>query len=314
MPGYATAVRLLDGATIRAAFLALRRDVGPFDSPDDPDPTLVELVETPYETVDDVVDRLSRLEDCLRTRNDRRAVFLTIYTRMTRAVRRGIDRGRFADPDWMRRYVISFADYYRRAFLAFERGHLAAVPEPWRIAFGTALRGDALVVQDSFLGVNAHINYDLALALADVGIDPNRDRKYADHRAIDGILARLVDVQQDVLAEAYAPGVDDLDRAFGRLDERLTLRSMTEGREQAWRIAVVLTDAGWSPVQSYARWVLRATATGGAFVVLSPGFDPDLVQALRRVESEDLDLETVLERVGERIAVADLFETESPEG
>jgi hypothetical protein len=308
MSGYATAAKLLDGATIRAALLAVRNAVGPFDSPGDPDPTLVELVASPFESVDDVVDRLSHLEDRLRSLNDRRAVFLTIYARMTRAVRRGIDRGRFADPEWMRRYVIAFADYYRRAFLAFERGHVNAVPEPWRIAFGTALRGDALVLQDSYLGVNAHINYDLALALADVGLDPDRDRKYADHRAIDGILARLVDVQQDVLADVYAPGVDDLDAAFGGVDESLTLRSMTAGREQAWRIAVVLTDAGWSPVRSYARWVLRSTATGGAFVVLSPGLDPDLHRTLRRVEADDLDLEAVLRRVEERFAVADLFE------
>jgi hypothetical protein len=305
MPGYTTAARLMDGSQVRAALLALRNDVRGFDPPDDPDPQLVELVETPFDSVDDVTDRLSRLEDRLRTRGDRRAVFLTIYTRMTREVHDGIERGRFADRDWMRRYLVTFAEYYRRVFLAFERGNLGAVPDPWRIAFGTALRGDALILQDSYLGVNAHINYDLALALDDVGIDPHRSRKYRDHRAIDGILSRLVDVQQDVLADVYARGVEDLDAAFGRLDESLTLRSMTEGREQAWRIATVLTDVGWPPVHSYARWVLRATATGGAFFVLSPGLDPTLLRTLRRVENEGVDVDAVLEQVTERLGTAE---------
>ncbi len=299
MAWYADAARLVDADALRAMFRALRGDPERFEPPDEPDPSLLEPVEGTFESPEGASDRLSRLETRLRERGDRRAVFLTIYVRMTRAVQEGIERGRFADAAWMRRYLVAFADCYRRAFLAFERGTLGGVPDPWRIAFGTAVRGDALVVQDAFLGVNAHINYDLALALRDVGIDPDREQKYADHREIDDILARLVDVQQEALAEIYASGVDDIDAALGRFDEAFTLRSMTEGREQAWRVAVVLTDAGVAPIPSVARWVLRATATGGAFFVL--GADLESSQALREVETEGLDPETILRRLHERM-------------
>ncbi|MFC6725414.1 DUF5995 family protein, partial [Halobium palmae] len=241
MAGYAEAARLLDGSTLRAVSLALRGGVDDYD-PGAPDPGLVEPVESPFGSVGGATERLSRLESRLRKRGDRRAVFLTIYVRMSREVHDGIGRGRFADPEWMREYLITFANYYRRAFLAFERGDLEAVPDPWRLAFGTAVRGDGLVVQDAFLGVNAHINYDLALADDDVGIDPNRARKYADHREINDVLAGLVDAQQRALARIYAPGIADIDALCDRFDEAATLYSMTEGREQAWRIAVVLTD------------------------------------------------------------------------
>jgi hypothetical protein len=193
----------------------------------------------------------------------------------------------------MRRYTVTFANYYRRAFLAFERGELGAVPDPWRVAFGTAVAGDALVVQDAFLGINAHINYDLALTLRDVGIDPHRSTKRADHRAVNDVLARLVDAQQEALAEVYAPGIDAIDGAFGRLDERLSLLGLTEGREQAWRVAAVTTDVEWPPVESYARWVLRATATGGAFLVLGPGLDAELLDRLRRIERDGGDAEAL---------------------
>lgn len=301
MAGYVDAARLLDADALRAVFLALRGDLERFEPPENPDPSLVEPVAEPFGSVDGASDRLSRLEARLRERGDRRAVFLTIYVRMTREVHGGIERGRFADPDWMRRYLVAFAEYYRRAFLAFERGNLGAVPDPWRIAFGTAVRGDALVVQDAFLGVNAHINYDLALALHDVGIDPDRERKYADHRAVDEILARLVDVQQEALAEIYASGVGDVDAALGRFDEAFTLGSMTGGREQAWRVAVVLTDAGVAPIPSYARWMLRVTATGGAFFVLGPRLDQSQLRTLRAVEADGLDPGTIVQRLGERI-------------
>ena len=192
--------------------------------------------------------------------------------------------GRFHDESWMRTYTVTFAEYYRRALLAFEQGRLGRVPDPWVLAFGTAVEGEALVAQDAFLGINAHINYDLALALRDVGIDPNRPERLADHRRIDDVLAGLVDAQQRALADLYAPGLADVDATLGRFDERLSLVSITEGRAQAWRIAVVLTDLAGTPGTRYARWVLRRTATGAAHFVRSPPVDPALLAALERVE------------------------------
>ncbi|MFC4408185.1 DUF5995 family protein [Haloarchaeobius iranensis] len=297
MAGLSTTARLVGPTELRAIWHAFRGDPGRFAPPPSPDPSLVELVETPFESVGDAEQRLGRLESRLRQRDDRRAVFLTIYVRMTGRVREGIEEGRFADPEWMRRYLVTFADYYRRAFLAFERGDVTAVPDPWRVAFGAAVNDETLIMQDAFLGVNAHINYDLALSLEAVGIDPDRHRKYDDHRAIDAILAGVVDAQQRALAGLYAPGVDDVDELFGRLDESLTLRSMTEGREQAWRVAAVRTDVTTPPVPSLTQWVLRATATGAALFILSPQLEPAVEAQLRRVEREGVSLEDVLGRV-----------------
>lgn len=273
---------------------------------DDPEPALLKLVAEPYDSVAEATDRLTTLEARLREAGDRRSVFLTIYVRMTRAVHEGLAAGAFEDPDWMETYLVSFANYYRRAFRDFERGALDGVPDPWRIAFGTSVRGDGLLLQDAYLGVNAHINYDLALALDDVGLDPNRERKYRDHQAINEILGSLVDAQQDALAAVYASGVADIDAAFGRFDELSTLRSMVEGREQAWRIAVVLTDYDWPPVPSLARWVLRATATGLALGIRSPTVDPTVLETLRRIEQDGLDVAVVLDELHDELEQQEL--------
>jgi len=286
MAGYATLPRLLDVPRLRAAGLALRADPVATVQSRDPDPSLLAAVESPFETVSGALDRLRSLECRLREVGDRRAVFLTIYTRMTAAVRDAIEGGRFADADWMRRYTVTFAEQYRRAFRDFERGDVDAVPSPWIVAFSTATDGSALVVQDAFLGINAHINYDLALALREVGIDPARRRKRADHREIDAVLAELIDAQQVALADLYAPGLADVDAAFGRFDEALSLFSMTEGREGAWRVAAALTDVGWRPARRYVRWLHRTTAVGGAVFVRSPLVDPAALRALRRAERD----------------------------
>ena len=298
MAGYATLSRLLDARRLRAAGLAVRTDPAATVPSHDPDPSLLAAVEEPFETVDGVFDRLRDLERRLREAGDRRAVFLTVYTRMTAAVRDALDS--FADPDWMRRYTVTFADYYRRAFRDFERGKLDAVPDPWIVAFAAAVEGSALVAQDAFLGINAHINYDLALTLRDVGIDPDRPRKRADHRAINDVLAGLIDAQQVALADLYAPGLADVDATLGRFDEALALFSMTEGRAWAWRVATVLTDVRWGLARRYARWLLRVTATGGAIFVRSPPVDPRIVAALRRAE-EERSLGGALTDLGDRL-------------
>jgi hypothetical protein len=256
------------------------------------DSDLLDDLAHPFTSVEDVSNRLGTLETALVEREDRRAVFLTVYTEMTAQTAREIERGVFDDPEWMRRYLVRFAEEYRRSFVAFERGEYADVPDPWLVAFGTAIDGDALVIQDAFLGINAHIVYDLALALAAIGLDPNRTTKYADHRRIDAILARLVAVQRELLAEQYAPGLEAVGEGMAGLDERWSAAALRRAREFAWRTAVVRTDARWSAVRSATGWLLSRTATGGASVLLSPTVSPSTMRTLRAIEATEFELES----------------------
>ncbi len=293
------ALRLIGWQRVRAIYAAVRHSTERAVRYET-DPDLVELVAEPYESLEDTRGRLERLKQRLCRRDDRRAVFLAIYTAMTRAVENSVERGQFSNSAWMRSYTVTFADYYRQAFLDYEKRRLGRVPDPWRIAFDTAVAGDALVTQDAFLGINAHINYDLALAVREVGVATDRATKYDDHRLINQVLARLVDTQQETLSEQYAPGIDDVDAALGRLDESVALFTMTEGREQAWRVAVVLTDTDSGVVARFARWLLRTTATGGAVLVLSPALDAGTMRALQRVERDQFDVGDTVELLDSR--------------
>lgn len=268
--------------------------------PSPPDQDLLDIVERPFTSVPDAHERLTELRDRLRDAADRRAIFLTIYSRMTRAVNEAIEEGHFADASWMRRYTITFANYYRRAFQDFERAAYDAVPEPWMIAFVTATESQGLAVQDAFLGINAHINYDLGLTLYDVGIDSDRQQKRADHQAINGILASIIDAQQEALAKLYAPGLETIDETFGRFDEQLTLFSLEQGRAQAWRFATVFTDVEVRPVARSARWVHRMTATGSSVFIRSPPLDQHLLRALSAAE-RDHSNEEILTQLDARL-------------
>ena len=281
---------LFDRQQLRRIRRTIGREVSDFAVDVESDPERTALVSTPFESIADTRDRLERLETLLLEQSDRRAVFLTVYTEMTRETVRAIESGEFDRPGWMRRYLVRFAEYYRRAFYSYERGALADVPDPWIVAFGTALDGDALVVQDALLGINAHINYDLALALSDVGVDPDRPEKYADHTRIDEILYRLVSVQQELLARQYAPGLERLGERLGKLDDVVAGSSLETAREYAWQVAALRSDVRWLPTERFTRWMLSRTATGGAYLLLQPESSPETMRALRRIERGEFDL------------------------
>lgn len=281
-------------AEVRTLFAASRRlsrvDVDAMVAEltgDEPDAALIELASTPFSSVDDVADGLDRIEGHLREREDRRSVFLTVYIRMTEAVRAAIEAEVFADPEWVSSYLVTFAEYYREALLTFERREFESLPRAWLIAFATAVRGDALVAQDALLGINAHINDDLTYTLRDVAVDPDRRTKRVDHDRINEILSRLVTVVRETLVEVYdALGVRGIDALFDPLDDRFVLLGLEGSREFAWRNAVLLADLPSRTVERYVGWRVRTVSTGAAALVLAPKLDPRTRRRLRSAEAE----------------------------
>ena len=229
---------------------------------------LGDLLAEPYADPADAERRLALVERRLHEADDRRAVFLAVYGTVTSRVRRDLTRDRFDDPAWVGTYLTAFANRYRTALAAYERGERRRVPGAWRLAFDAALAGDTLVAQDALLGINAHVVHDLALALVDAGVHP-RDGRRRDHDAVNAVLAELVDVEQDLLAERYAPGLADLDAAGGRIAERVAFPTLAEGRDWAWHCAVALADGG-PLARRTVRWLLERVSAGAARLVLAP--------------------------------------------
>jgi hypothetical protein len=183
---------------------------------------------------------------------DRRALFADTYARMTRAMQSAVEASDFADNVWVQRLVDRFADYY---FIAVDahavdahaidaRGGaaepIAPCPAVWREAFEACTRDDVNELQTILLGINAHINHDLALALADVLEDWDtlddaaRAARLADHGHVNAIIEATVDeVQGEVLARVE-PMIGVLDALLGRMDEWLFSRLAAHYRENVW--------------------------------------------------------------------------------
>jgi hypothetical protein len=99
------------------------------------DEGLLSLLADPYTDVDETHRRLRQLRTAFEDRGDRRAVFLSVYARMTAAVADRIRDGDFADPDWVSAYLVAFANLYRQAVYDYEVGDFEALAAPWRLAF-----------------------------------------------------------------------------------------------------------------------------------------------------------------------------------
>jgi hypothetical protein len=195
-----------------------------------------------------ILDRMHGMVDAWDSSRDRRSIFLRCYALMTGNMLAAIQRDEFHDNDWVRTLLHHFAEYYFRALDAYDRGD-PAVPAVWRVAHEAAAQHHAMTLQHLFLGVNAHINFDLALTVVDLLGDewesmpqPYRRERHADYCAVNDIIASTIDAVQDDVLERYTPALGVVDAVFGRIDEWAISRVITRWREQVWENAVSLME------------------------------------------------------------------------
>lgn len=196
-----------------------------------------------------VVDHMQQLIDAWEAARDQRAIFLTCYAMMTRNMLRAAEAGEFEDNHWVSLLLHRFADYYFKALAAYDACD-SQTPAVWQYTFETAQAADIHVMQHLFLGVNAHINYDLVFALHDL-LGPEwaslsseqRQMRHRDHCLVNAIIYQTIDSVQDQVIERYSPPMDIVDKLFGRLDEWMIHKLIEAWREEVWARAQSLIDA-----------------------------------------------------------------------
>jgi hypothetical protein len=199
-----------------------------------------------HDDIDHLLADMDAEDERLAADGDARRFFHATYTRTTRAVAAEIDRGGFADNDWVRRWDLAFADFYLAALAADRAGE--PVPGPWRVAFETARDHPEMPpVRHVLFGMNAHINYDLPQALLrvidDTGFDDDvlLGSRLADHRHLDTVLLARIAAEDDELAAVSRLTL--LDRLIRPLNRTATGRFLTESRDKVWRNARELDRA-----------------------------------------------------------------------
>ncbi|MFJ8704495.1 DUF5995 family protein [Streptomyces ardesiacus] len=193
-----------------------------------------EQLPTAVLTVDTVLSRMRALDAALPP-GDGLAVFNRVYLRVTEAVDRHIDGGRFADPRAATALDVRFAERYLAAVDAAAEDRRP--PACWRPLFQFRRHPGVRPLQFALVGVNAHIGHDLALAVVDtcrtLGCEP------ADlEDEFDRVGDLLVSLEERVRDELM-PGPDLL-RVADPLTHLLGSWSLERAREAAWAAARAL--------------------------------------------------------------------------
>lgn len=191
------------------------------------------------ENIDDVIDGLAEIVRVAGRTGDRIGYFAALYRQVTVEVREAIRAGRFEDGPRMDRFDTLFGNRYFAAHDAWRRER--GGPRCWREAFGLLDDSDTIIVQHLVLGVNAHINLDLAIAAAQTSPGTAIHELRNDFLLINDILAEVVLAVQGRLG-TLSPHLWLLDQFGGRTDERILDFSIRRSRQEAWHNAVVLAE------------------------------------------------------------------------
>jgi hypothetical protein len=194
-----------------------------------------------------LLHRMEGLLAPLEAAGDPARFFLATYLRTTRAVADELARGGFRDPGWVERWDVAFAGLYLDAVDDAQAGRRP--PEPWAVAFGAGAGADDLPpLRHVLLGMNAHINYDLARSLLAVISVPEFDDpglladRHADHEHIDQVLVSRVGAEDSEL-EAVGGPRSRTDRLLQPLNRLATRRFLRESRAKVWANTRLLDTA-----------------------------------------------------------------------
>jgi len=188
------------------------------------------------------------------------AVFALTYLYMTHGAMQMIANLYFDNGDDMADFVVTFATRYITAFDNWASGDLEGVSDPWIVYFNNALSNMSTVSQNLELGMNAHINYDLAIATVIAGYavpckKPDYDRV---NDLMSDIIYNLTVDLSDRYDSSLAPG------GINDVEDYATLQLIIGWRENALVDAVSYYNALTEGEQQVLQDINEGEATTGA--------------------------------------------------
>lgn len=214
-------------------------------------------------TIDEVI---ATLEDIIATEiadNSNLAFFPILYKKVTERIKLGVVQKEFEDNPRMERLDVIFANRYLKAYYEYKEGKKPSLP--WENAFEAAKNNKLLIIQHLLLGINAHINLDLGIAVSEtVGSQGELENIHNDFNKINEILASMVDGVQQKIGRV-SPFFHVLDKVADGKEDLIATFSINIARDEAWIFANEYHNAS----DKEAVFIKRDTSIGNLALKLS---------------------------------------------
>ena len=202
-----------------------------------PDPPL--LPTGPVSSIGGAIDQMLAIGAALPV-TDGVACFNRLYLTVTREIEARIGTGFYADPEFIARLDVVFANLYFAAVDDWATNP-KAVARSWAIVIRRRQDVDLAPLQFALAGMNAHINRDLPIAVVEtcrqLRTAPEDGAHAADFEKVNVLLGEL----EPAIQESFEEGILlELDRHFAGLDNLAANFSIEAAREVAWNNALAL--------------------------------------------------------------------------
>jgi hypothetical protein len=253
--------------------------------------------------VDSVIREMERRVKPLDDACDHNVMFGLMYLRTTEAYRASATtEGFFSDPGFINHQDMVFARYYFDAWDAYRRGDPTG--EAWEIAIENADEQKVSGSGNMFLGMSAHVNRDLPMVLASIGlVKPDGSSRKPDHDKVNEFLVTVIEPLFDEAAARFDPSVDDAQIDGTTVDETGTINLLVGWREQAWRnaerIVAAPTDADRAAVIAD---IERQAAIEANLIVVATAYSSLNVQAaLEQLAALGASTDDILQAQADRL-------------
>jgi uncharacterized protein with NAD-binding domain and iron-sulfur cluster len=205
----------------------------------------------PVTRYQDILPRVDGIVETAHQLESRIGYFAALYHHIIRKFKLCADQQIFAEPELIERLHVNFFNRYLAALRQYALGEKPS--RPWQVAFDATGSAAPTVLQHLLLGMNAHISFDLALALVQSCTFDQLGRIQGDYLLMNEVLGGLIcDIEQDI--GKVWPALGLMNRAItgiSVLEDGIMSAVIREGRAEAWSLASRLVLM--SPADQQAR-------------------------------------------------------------
>ena len=211
------------------------------------DATLLTAVQAAPQSISDVIQTLQTIGTiCVDA--DGLKWFNWLYLQVTQAVEARVAAGEFTDSTWLVQLDVQFARLYFSALKSSLSGEAPATC--WQVLFDSRNHDVIARIQFALAGINAHINHDLAAAIAATcqvtGTTPDSGgAHYSDYTALNSTLDGLIESAKLTLSVRLPGGALP---PISHLEDTVAAWNVSAARESAWQNAEQLWQLRTTPL------------------------------------------------------------------